>query len=52
MNKIYFPGQQMHYIYIQIVTGRKVNILVGYSISHSKQTYLYEHVSYSEQFPR
>jgi len=34
------------------VPGGKVNILGGHSIGHSKQKYLYEHVSYSERFPR
>jgi len=37
---------------IQGVPGGKVNILGGHSIGHSKQKCLYEHVSYSEQFPR
>jgi hypothetical protein len=32
--------------------GGKVNILGGHSIGHSKQKTLYEHVSYSERFPR
>jgi hypothetical protein len=36
---------------IQGVPGEKVNILGGYSIGHSKQKTLYEHVSYSERFP-
>ena len=36
----------------QGVPGGKVNILGGYSIGHSKQKTLYEHVSYSERFPR
>jgi len=40
------------YIYIQGVPGGKVNILGGHSIGHSKQKCLYEHVSYSERFPR
>jgi len=40
------------YIYIYSVPGGKVNILGGQSISHSKQKCLYEHVSYSERFPR
>ena len=40
------------YIYIQGVPGGKVNILGGYSIGHSKQKTLYEHVSYSERFAR
>jgi len=31
---------------------KKVNILGGYSIGHSKQKTLYEHVSYCERFPR
>jgi hypothetical protein len=39
-------------IYIQVVPGGKDNILGGHSIGHSKQNTLYEHVSYSEQFPR
>ena len=38
--------------YIQGVPGGKVNILGGHIISHSKQKTLYEHVSYSELFPR
>ena len=37
---------------IQSVPGGKVNILGGHSIGHSKQKCLYEHVSYSERFPR
>jgi hypothetical protein len=32
--------------------GGKANILRGHSIGHSKQKTLYEHVSYSERFPR
>ena len=39
-------------VYIQGVPGGKVNILGGDSIGHSKQKTLYEHVSYSERFPR
>jgi len=39
-------------VHIQGVTGGKVNILGGYSIGHSTQKPLYEHVSYSERFPR
>jgi hypothetical protein len=35
-------------VHIQGVPGGKVNILGG----HSKQKTLYEHVSYSERFPR
>ena len=38
--------------HIQDVPGGNVNILGGHSIGHSKQKYLYEHVSYSERFPR
>jgi hypothetical protein len=34
------------------VLGGKVSILGGHSIGHSKQKTLYEHVSYSERFPR
>jgi len=37
---------------IQGVSGGKVNILGGHSIGHSKQKYLYEHMSNSERFPR
>ena len=37
---------------IQGVPGGKINILGGHSIGHSKQKCLYEHVSYSERFPR
>jgi hypothetical protein len=42
----------MQTIYIQRVPGGNVNILGGHSIGHSKQKTLYEHVSYSERFPR
>ena len=35
---------------IQGVPVGKVYILGGHSISNSKQKYLYEHVSHSEQF--
>ena len=42
----------MHNYVIQDVPGGKVNILGGHSIGHSKQKYLYEHVSYSERFRR
>jgi len=38
--------------YIQDVPGGKFNILGGHSIGHSKQKCLFEHVSYSERFPR
>jgi hypothetical protein len=31
---------------------KKENILGDHSIGHSKQKTLYEHVSYSERFPR
>jgi hypothetical protein len=37
---------------IQSALGGKVNILGGNSIGHSKRKTLYEHVSYSELFPR
>ena len=37
---------------IQGVPGEKVNILGGHSFGHSKEKCLYEHVSYSERFPR
>jgi hypothetical protein len=37
---------------IQDVPGGKVNILGGHSIGHSKKKSLYEHVSYTERFPR
>ena len=46
----HFISQLMHNI--QGVAGGKVNILGGHSIGNSKQTCLYEHVSYSERFPR
>ena len=36
---------------MQDVPG-KVSLLGGHSIGHSKQKCSYEHVSYSEQFPR
>jgi hypothetical protein len=38
--------------YIQGVPEGKDNILGGHSIGHSKQKTLYEHMSYSERFPR
>jgi hypothetical protein len=38
--------------FIQSVPGGMVNILGDHSIGHSKKRSLYEHVSYSEQFPR
>jgi hypothetical protein len=38
--------------YILGVPGGKDNILEGHSIGHSKQKTLYEHVSYSQLFPR
>ena len=44
--------ESFSFFYIQGVPGGKVNILRGYSICHSKQKTLYEHVSYSERFPR
>jgi len=37
---------------IQDVPGGKVNILRSHSNGHSKQKYLYEHMSYFERFPR
>ena len=40
------------YLHIQGVPGGKVNILGGHSVGNSKQICLYEHVSYSERFPR
>jgi len=42
----------LRHFFIPGVPGGKVNILGGYSIGHSKQKNLYEHVSYSELFPR
>ena len=39
-------------IAMQGIPGGKVNFLGGHSIGHSKQKCLYEHVSYSERFPR
>jgi hypothetical protein len=41
----------LEYISYPGVPGRKVNILGGHSIGHSKKKSLYEHVSYSEWFP-
>jgi hypothetical protein len=38
--------------HIQVVPGRKVNILGGHSIGHSKQGSIYVHMFYSERFPR
>jgi len=38
--------------YKQGVPRIKVDILGGHNIGHSKQKCLYEHVSYSERFPR
>jgi hypothetical protein len=37
---------------IQGVPGGKMNILGGKSIGDSKQKTVFEHVSYSERFPR
>ena len=37
---------------LQGVPGGKVNILGGFSIGHSKPKTSFEHVSYSERFPR
>ena len=45
--------KEMKQINIQGVPGGKINILRGHSMGHSKQKKtLYEHVSYSEPFPR
>jgi hypothetical protein len=49
---VYIPVCPVNHICIQNVPGGKVNILGGISIGHSKQKTLYEHVSYSERFPR
>jgi hypothetical protein len=38
------------YVYIQEIPRRKVSILGGHSISHSKQNSVYVHVFYSERF--
>jgi hypothetical protein len=46
----YFHGSV--HCYIQGVPGGKVNIMGGNSIGHSKQKTIYQHVSYSERFPR
>jgi hypothetical protein len=46
------PRPNLYNLCIQSVQGGKVNILGGHSIGHSKQKTLYEHVSYSERFPR
>jgi len=40
------------YCDIQSVPGGKVNTLGRHCVGHSKQKCLYEHVSYSERFPR
>jgi hypothetical protein len=45
-------GRWQGVLYIQGVPGGKDNIQGGHSIGHSKQKTLYEHVSYSERFPR
>jgi hypothetical protein len=37
---------------IESVPGRKVSILGGHSIGHSKQKSIYVHVFYSERCPR
>jgi hypothetical protein len=37
---------------IQDIPGDKANILGDHSIGHSKKRSLYEHVTYSERFPR
>jgi len=39
-------------MFIQGVPRGKVNILGDHGVGHSKQKCLYEHVSYSEPFPR
>jgi hypothetical protein len=44
-------SQMIHYL-IENVPGRKVNILGGHSICHSKQKLYHVDVSYSEQFPK
>jgi hypothetical protein len=41
------------YLYhIQNAPGGKISILGSHTISHSKQTFVYVRVSYSERFPR
>jgi hypothetical protein len=63
LSSVYFVNQPLHVsdifvahhqeVYcIQGVAGGKDNILGGHRIGHSKQKTLYEHVSYSERFPR
>jgi hypothetical protein len=52
---ILFDGENISFdasLVIQDVPGGKDNILGGHSIGHSKQKTLYEHLSYSERFPR
>ena len=50
---MYYVYMSMYYILrTQGVPGGKVNIVGGHIIGHSKQKFLYEHVSYSERFPR
>ena len=46
---LYLSGKLLS---MQGVPGGKINVLGGHSIGHSKQKTLYEHVSYSERFPR
>jgi hypothetical protein len=46
--KIYYTTR----CHIQNVPGGKVNILGGHGIGHSKQKFVYTHVTYSERFPR
>jgi hypothetical protein len=50
VDEILFEGKIKKYIHS--VPGGKVNILGDHSIGHSKKKNLYEHVSYSKQFPR
>ena len=49
---VYVYGSVIVVVCMCTYTGGKVNILGGHSIGHSKQKCLYEHVSYSERFPR
>jgi hypothetical protein len=49
---MFYYKQVVSWTIIQSVSGGKVDVLGGHSIGHSKQKTLYEHVSYSERFPR
>jgi hypothetical protein len=46
-----YPARKALTVYIQDIPEGKVNILEGHSIGHSKQEFVYVHVSYSERVP-